>query len=74
MESLHKNIQFLTAPFLVLHFSQYTLITFLMTFPVIIAIYAVDNTLCFKYDQASDLWQQLQLPSELESDLRETVD
>ena len=25
-------------------------------------------------DQASDLWQQLQLASELESDLRDTVD
>ena len=25
-------------------------------------------------DQASDLWQQLELASELESDLRETVD
>ena len=34
MESLHKNIQlmleFLKAPFLVLHFSYYTLMTFLM--------------------------------------------
>ena len=27
-----------------------------------------------KYDQASDLWQQLQLASELESDLQGTVD
>ena len=27
-----------------------------------------------KYDQASDLWQQLGLASELESDLKETVD
>ena len=26
-----------------------------------------------KYDQASDLWQQLELASELESDLRDTV-
>ena len=34
-----------------------------------IAIYADDTTLCFKCDQASDLWQQLQLASELESDL-----
>ena len=36
-----------------------------------IAIYADDTTLYSKCDQASDLWQQLELASELESD--ETV-
>ena len=39
MESLHKNIQlmleFFKAPFLVLHFSYYTLMTFLMMLFVI---------------------------------------
>ena len=41
-----------------------------------IAIYADDtnNVLYSKCDQASDLWQQLELASELESDLRDTVD
>ena len=39
-----------------------------------IAIYADDTTLYSNCDQASDLWQQLQLASELESDLRDTVD
>ena len=39
-----------------------------------IAIYADDTTLCSKCDRASDLWQQLELASELESDLRDTVD
>ena len=39
-----------------------------------IAIYADDTTLCSRCDRASDLWQQLQLASELESDLRDTVD
>ena len=39
-----------------------------------IPIYAHDNTLYSKCDQASDLWQQLELASELESDLRNTVD
>ena len=39
-----------------------------------IAIYADDTTLYSKCDQASDLWQQLELVSELESDLRGTVD
>ena len=34
-----------------------------------IAIYADDNTPYSKCDQASDLWQQLELASELESDL-----
>ena len=39
-----------------------------------LAIYAYDTTVCSKCDQASDLWQQLELASELESDLRDTVD
>ena len=39
-----------------------------------IAIYADDSTLYCKCDQASDLWQQLELVSELESDLWDTVD
>ena len=39
-----------------------------------IAIYADDTTLYSKCDQGSDLWQQLELDSELESDLRDTVD
>ena len=39
-----------------------------------IAIYADDITLYFKCDLASNLWQQLELASELESDLRDTVD
>ena len=34
-----------------------------------IVIYADDTTLYSKCDQASDLWQQLELASELESDL-----
>ena len=39
-----------------------------------IAIYADDTTLYSKCDRASDLWQQLELASEFESDLRDTVD
>ena len=39
-----------------------------------IAIYAYDTTLYSKCDQASDLWQQIELASELEPDLRDTVD
>ena len=37
-----------------------------------IAIYADDNSVYSKCNQASDLWQQLELNSELESDLRDT--
>ena len=37
-----------------------------------IAIYANDTSLYSKCDQASDLWQQLKLTSEFESDLRDT--
>ena len=39
-----------------------------------IAIYADDTTLYSKCDQASDMCQQLELASELESDLRDTAD
>ena len=39
-----------------------------------IAVYADDTTLYSKCDQVFDLWQQLELASELESDLRDTVD
>ena len=49
--------------------------TFLMMLSVILlSICADDTTLYSKRDQASDLWQQLELASELESDLRDTVD
>ena len=37
-----------------------------------IAIYADDTTVYSKCDQASDLWQQLEMASELEYDLRDT--
>ena len=39
-----------------------------------IAIYANDTTVHSKCDKASDLWQQLELAYEVESDLRDTVD
>ena len=46
--------------------------TFLMMLPVIL-LSTDDTTLYSKCDQASDLWQQLELASELKSDLRNTV-
>ena len=39
-----------------------------------IVIYADDTTLYSKCDQASDLWQQLELTSELKSDIWHIVD
>ena len=39
-----------------------------------IVIYADETTLYSKCDQAPDLWQQLKLASELESNLQDTVD
>ena len=82
MGSLHKNIQlmleFLKATFLVLHFSYYSLMTFLMMLSVILIsvlmILLCDQASDLWCDQASDLWQQLELAFELESDLRDTVD
>ena len=39
-----------------------------------IAMHVEDTTLYSKHDHASDLWQQLELASELESDLQDAVD
>ena len=46
--------------------------TFLMMLSVILL--SMLMILLPKCDKASDLWQQLELASELESDLRDTVD
>ena len=39
-----------------------------------IAIYGDDTSLYSKFDQTSDLWQQVEMAAELESDLRDIVD
>ena len=59
--------EFLNVLFMVLHFSEYTLITFLI---FNVASYADDTALYSKCDQESDLWKQLALASALESDLQ----
>ena len=78
MKRLQKNIQsvleFLKASFLVLQFLYYTLMIFLKMLFVILLSMLMILLLYFKCDQESDLWQQLELASELESDLRDTVD
>ena len=77
MGSLYKNTQFmlvfLKAPFLILHFSYYTLMTFLIMLSVIL-LSMLMILLYSKCDQTSDLWKQLELASEVESDLPDTVD
>ena len=80
MGSLHKNIQLMVNFFKVpfkgqgpTFFLQY--INDLPDYTIYnITIYVDDTTLYFKCDQASDLWQQLEFVSELESDLQDTVD
>ena len=75
MGSLQKNSQlmldFVKAPFLhpfrAPNFSYYTLMTFLMLSVILLSMLMI--LLYFKCDQVSDLWQQLELTSELESDL-----
>ena len=75
MESLHKNIQ------LMLEFLKAGPTLFLLYINDLpdnvicdIAVYADDTTVCSKCDQASDLWQQVELAAEHESDLSDTVD
>ena len=48
--------------------------TFLKMLSVVMLSMLIDTILYSKCDQASDLWQQLELASEIESDLRNTVD
>ena len=77
MGRLHKNIQLMLelmkAPFLVLHFSYYILMIFLMWSVMLLSMLMIILSI-LKCDQASDLWQQLELASEHESDLRDIMD
>ena len=77
--SLHKNIQ-LMVEFLKASFKAQGPTLFLLYINDLpdhviynITIYADKTTLYSKYDPASGLWQQLDLVSELESDLLDTV-
>ena len=75
--NLHKNIQLMLE--VLKKRSIFGLTLFLLNINDLpddiicgIAIYADDTTLYSKCDQASDLWEQLELVSELESDLQYT--
>ena len=72
MASLHKNIQ------LMLEFFPTLFLIYINDLPDTaicdIVIYADDTTICSNCDQASNMCQQLELTSELESDLQDTVD
>ena len=74
MGSLYKNIQlmleFLKGLFLVLHFSCYRLITFLMMLSLIL----LSMLMILLSTLYSDLWQQLELVSELQPDLGDIAD
>ena len=57
---------------LVLHFSYYALMTLLMLFLILLSMWMIlPSTLSV---QASGLWQQIELASELKSDLRNIQD
>ena len=76
MGSLHKNtlsvLEFLKAPFFVLHLSYKIFMTFRMICNIVILL--MNTTLYSKFDQVPVLWQQLGFVSELESDLQGIVD
>ena len=78
MGSLRKNIQlmlvFLKTPFLVLHFSYYTSVTFLMMLSVLLLYMLMMILLLSTLSviRHQDLWQQLDLASELESETPQT--
>ena len=78
MESLHKKIQLMLEFLKALILGPTLLLLYISDIPdyVIfnISIYLDDTTLYSKCDEASHLWQQLQLASELGSKLRDTVD
>ena len=71
MGILHRNIELMLEKGSILDPSLFLLyINDLDDVICNIAVYVDDTTLYSKFDQASDLWQLLELASELESDLR----
>ena len=77
MESPYRNIQlmlgFLKAQFLVLHFSYHTLMNFLMLFVIFLPMLKILFTTLILIRHLIG-GNNLELPSELDSDLQESVD
>ena len=73
MVSFHRNmelmLEFLKVPFLILHFSYYTSMTFLMMLSVILLSMLIILLSILSVIRHLDLCQQLELASELKSDL-----
>ena len=65
-------LEFLKASLLVLHY--HTLMTFLMMLSVILLSMMIILLSILSVIRHVDLWQQLELASELESDLQDTMD
>ena len=69
--SLHKNIWLHLGSIFDSNFSYYTLMTLSV---ILLSMLMILLSTFSKYDQAFDLWQQLELASELESYLWDTVE
>ena len=67
-------LEFLKAPLLVLHFSYYTLMTFLMVLSVILLSMLMTILSTLNVISRLICEQQLELASELEADLRDFLD
>ena len=71
-KNIELMLEFLKAPFLVLQFSYYILMTFLMSSVILLSMLMI---LLFT-QEPTGIWsvQQLDMAAEPESDLKETVD
>ena len=67
-------LEFLKTPFLLLHLPYGMLMTFLMISVVLLSMLINYFTQYSRCGQTSDLWQQLELASGLESELRDAID
>ena len=73
-KSIQLMLEFIKGPCLVLHFPHYKSMNFQIILSAILLPMLRILLSTLKCYQASDLWQQLELTSELESDLQYTAD
>ena len=74
LQEVLLTLEFLNSPFMVLHFSYCTLMTFVMMLSVILLSVLMILLSTLSLIRHSDLWKYLELAAQLESDLRDTVD